>query len=345
MEGGEDLDIAPLGIPPHPTSRSQRAEFLRQHAISAFDTGPLTVDIAGGIEIAAAARAFDWTWTRADLDRFTRATGWRLEGDPGTADRTVWAKTPLHLDVARARFNCDGERLESIRVTLSDSIESQLFDEGLPAEVRDQLTAAFSRALDGFRAELGAPVHGVLGPAHGPVWATPALSLGLVTDDDTVGLFLVNPAERTRRLVLEQQHHGQRAAGREWTQFFDDLAGLVIETPEDTEVTVDAGTRGSTHLVRTPDALLVYLDTDAALGLTPRVTDLMLGNGWQPPGVDRASWRHSMRLPALFRDHRHFVEFALWPLRTRMTPDTTWSVRIAGMDQGLRSPSTGATGS
>ncbi|GAB4589867.1 DUF6301 family protein [Nocardia sp. IFM 10818] len=345
VEGGADLDIAPLGIPLHPTSRSQRAEFLRQHAISAFDTGPLAVDVPGGIEIAAAARAFDWTWKRGDLQRFSERAGWTPQGTAAAADRTAWAGTPLHIDEARARFTFDGDRLESIRVTLSDSIESHLFDEGLPAEVGEQLTAAFTRALEGFRAELGTPVHGVIGQAHGPVWATPGLTLGLVAEHDTVDLYLVNPAERARRLVLEQQHTGQRAAGREWRQFFDDLAGLVLETPEDQEVIVDAGTRGSTHLVRTPDALLVHLDTEAALGLAPRVTDLMLGNGWQRPGVDRACWRHSMRLPALFRDHRHFVEFALWPLRTRMTPDTTWSVRIDGMDQGLRSPSTGATGS
>ncbi|MEV6068148.1 DUF6301 family protein [Nocardia sp. NPDC052001] len=344
VEGGEDLDVTLLGIPPHATARTQRAEFLRSNAPYGFDIGPLRVDVPGGIEIARAAKDFDWSWSRADIAAFTERLGWRLEGDPGPSDRVVHAKTELRIDHSRARYCYGGDRLEAVCITLSDSIESQLYEEGPPAEVRDQLTAAVTRAVEGLRAELGAPVHGTLRHAHGPVWASKNLVIGIVPDENTVELYLVNPAERGRQLIIEQQQTARRAAEREWRQFFDDLAVVVAELPENAEATVDAGDRGTAHFHRDADGLRVSLDAEAGLGLHPRITGLMRANGWQRPEAARPVWRCGLYRPALYRDFRHFVEFALWPLRTRMGPYTVLRVRSGTEDHDLRTPSTGATG-
>lgn len=342
VEGGPDLDLTPLGLPPHPTARTQRAEFLREHAISAFDGGPLRVDVPGGIEIARAARDFEWTWTRADVTGFADRLGWSVLSE-GAQGRLVVAHTALRVDQARAVFGFDGDKLESVCVTLSDGIESALYDEGLPTEVREQLTAAFTRASEGFRDDLGVPVHGTLWHNPGPVWMSDRLSLGVVAGDDTVDLYLMNPAERTRRLVLEQQQTARRATEREWRQFFDDLSAIVADLPTGAVAIVDAGDRGSVHFTREAHALHVRLDAEAGLGLVPRVTALMRGNGWQRPDVEHPVWRHALRDPLLVRDFRHFVEFALWPLRTRMAAHTLLLVSAAGVDQPVRTPSIGAT--
>ncbi|MEV6770755.1 DUF6301 family protein [Nocardia sp. NPDC051030] len=344
VESGEDLDIAPLGIAPNLSSRSQRAEFLRGHAPFGFDIGPLRVDVPGGIEIARAAAEFGWSWLRADAERFAEQAGWRWEKRPGPADRLAWAKTALRVDPARAQFSYDGDRLESVCVTISDGIESQLFDEGVPAEIREQLSAAFTRAVDGFRAEFGTPVHGVLWHAYGPVWVTPKLALGLVAGTDTVELYLVNPAERARRQVLEQQHTARRATEREWVQFYDDLAAITAELSDGEQVVVDAGELGAARIEREAELLRVELDPEAGLGLHPRVKDLMLGKGWLRPGTERAVWRHRLRRPDLVRDCRRYVEFALWPLRTRMSQETVLRVTVDDVDRGFRTPSTGAVG-
>ncbi len=342
VEGGEDLDIAPLGIAPHPTSRSQRAEFLRANAPYGFDSGPLRIEVPAAIEIARTAMKFDWTWSRADLSRFIEQVGWQPEGEAGRADKVVWLKTEVRVDGPRARFCYDGERLEAICLTISDSIDSYLFDEGVPAEIHEQLTAAYTRAVEGFRAEFGMPVHGTLWHAQGPVWTFGALALGLVIGVDTVELYLVDPAERARRLVLEQQRTARRAVDREWRQFFDDLAAAAAELTEGQELVVDAGHRGAAHIVREAEVLRVELDSEAGLGLTPRVTVLMLGKGWLRPGVERAVWRHRTRTPTLLRDFRRYVEFALWPLSTRMGPETLLRVRVNGVQRVVRTPSTGA---
>ncbi|MEU0539158.1 DUF6301 family protein [Nocardia sp. NPDC005978] len=342
IDGEADLDIAVLGIAPHPTARTQRAEFLREHAVSSFDAGPLRVDVPGGLEIAKAAREFDWTWTRADVSAFAERAGWSLRSDEARP-RLVPAHTTLRVEQERALFSFDGDRLESVCVTLSDSIESGLYDEGLPVEVREQLTAAFTRAADGFRGDLGTPVHGTLWRTPGPVWMSERLSVGVVAGTDTVDLYLVNPAERDRRLVLEQQQTARRATDREWRQFFDDLTAIVAELPSGGAAVVDAGDRGSVHFSRGPESLRVYLDAEAGAGLNPRVTELMRANGWQRPEVATAVWRHSLPDPVLFRDFRHFVEFALWPLRTRLAPHTLLLVSADGADRPVRTPSIGAT--
>ncbi|WP_157762551.1 DUF6301 family protein [Nocardia yamanashiensis] len=363
VEGGADIDIAPLGVPAHPTSRSQRAEFLRQHAISVFDAGPLRVDIPAGVEIARAARDFDWTWTRADVDRFAELTGWRWEGvvrgltgpgvreQRGTAaavsawprDRIVRAVTEVRVDGARARFCFDGDRLEAVCVSISDSIESALYEDGLPVEVREQLTAAHTRATEGLREEFGMPVHGTLWQAHGPVWANARLTLGLVAGPDTVELYIVNPAERARRLIPEQQHTARRAGNREWRQFFDELACLAGDLAPGGHLTVDTDLDGGARIDRDVEGVRVRLDAVAGKELPPRVTELMTANGWSRPDSGNPHWRHGMRLPVLFRDFRYYVEFALWPLCTRMRPGTVLRVWLDGADQGLRTPSTGST--
>ncbi|WP_067567663.1 DUF6301 family protein [Nocardia acidivorans] len=344
VEGGQDLEVAALGIPPHATARTQRAEFLRSNAPYGFDIGPLRVDIPSGIDIARAAREFDWSWTRADIAAFAERIGWQLEGEPGPSDRVVRVKTALRVDHSQARYCYDGDRLESVCITLSDSIESHLYEQGPPVEVREQLTAAVTRAVDALRAEFGTPVHGTIRQAFGPVWSSRDVAIGVVPDDNTVELHLVNPAERGRQLIIEQQQTARRAAEREWRQFFDDFAVVVAELPENTEATVDAGDRGTAHFQRDADGLRVRLDAEAGLGLHPRVTGLMRANGWQRPEAARPVWRHGLYRPALYRDFRHFVEFALWPLCTRMGPYTVLRVRTGEEYHDLRTPSMGATG-
>ncbi|GAP33325.1 DUF6301 family protein, partial [Nocardia seriolae] len=349
IAGGPDLDVTPLGVPPHPTSRTQRADFLRRHATSEFDAGPLRVDVPAGIEIARAARAFDWTWTRADLAAFAAAAGWKPVHDTDTAERTVWADTDLRVDDPRARFCFDGDRLEAVCVTLSDSIESFLYDEGLPAEVREQRTAAYARALDGFRAEFGMPRHGVLGHAHGPAWPDARLTVGVVVEADTVELYLVPAADRDRRLIIEQQRAAQRAREREWAQFFEELAGLIADLTETGQLTVDAGEphRARVNLDRDPggrELLRLELASATARALSPRVLKLMLRDGWQHPDPRYPLWRIDLPLPALPRDLRRLARLAVWPLRTLMPPEAGLRVLLDGLDQPLRSPSTGSIG-
>ncbi|WP_405487163.1 DUF6301 family protein [Nocardia sp. NBC_00511] len=342
--GGADLDVAPLGIALHPTSRGQRAEFLRRHSAYEFDAGPLRVDVPAGIEIARAARAFDWTWTRADLDRFAAIVGWKPVHDDDTGQRTVWAETTLQVDDPRARFLFDGDRLESVAVTVSDSIESFLYDEGLPEEVREQRTAAHARAADAFHTEFGDTRHLVLGQAHGPGWPSTRLNLGLVAEADTVELYLVNPAERERRLIIEQQQTAHRAREREWRQFFDDLAALAGGLAAAGQLTIDAGEEHRSRIDRDGDTLRLELSTATSRALRPRVLTLMLRDGWQQPDGRYPLWRNDLELPALPRDLRRLAQLAVWPLQTLMRPDTRVRVLLNGDDQPVRSPSTGAIG-
>ncbi|MTE14665.1 hypothetical protein GLP40_18080 [Nocardia sp. CT2-14] len=344
VEGGADLDLTPLGIPPHPTSRTQRAEFLRRQAVSEFDAEPLRVDVPAGVEIARAARAFDWTWTRADLDGFAAAMGWKPLHDPDNGDRTVWADTALRVDDPRARFCFDGDRLEAVCVTLSDSIESFLYDEGLPAEVREQRTAAQARALDGFRAEFGAPRHAVLGQTHGPAWPDARLTLGLVTEPDTVELYLVRPGERDRRLVIEQQRAAHRAHDREWAQFHEELAALITDLTDSGQLTVDAGEPHRARVDRDEDLLRLELAGATARELSPRVLRFMLRDGWQHPDHRYPLWHIDLHLPALPRDLRRLARLAVLPLRTLMSPQAHLRVLVNGEYQPVRTPSTGAIG-
>ncbi|MEC3958161.1 DUF6301 family protein [Nocardia sp. CDC153] len=344
VEGGPDLDVSVLDVPPHPTSRSQRAEFLRRHATYDFDAGPLRVDVPAGIEIARAARDFDWTWTRADLAGFAAAAGWKPVHDSDTGERTVWADTDLRVDDPRARFCFDGDRLEAVCVTLSDSIESFLYDEGLPAEVREQRDAAHARAVDGFRAEFGVPRHGVLGQSHGPAWPDAGLTLGVIAETDTVELYLVPAADRDRRLIIEQQRAAHRAHEREWAQFFEELAGLIADLTEPGQLTVDAGEPHRARIDRDHDLLRLELASAAARALSPRVLKLMLRDGWQHPDHRYPLWRIELRLPALPRDLRRLARRAVWPLRTLMPPAAPLRVLLNGLDQPVRSPATGAIG-
>ncbi|MEU6579821.1 DUF6301 family protein [Nocardia sp. NPDC046763] len=348
VEGGADLDVTPLGVPPHPTSRSQRAEFLRRHAVSDFDAGPLRVDVPAGVEIARAARAFDWTWTRADLDGFAAAAGWKPVHDNDTGERTVWTDTELGVDDPRARFCFDGDRLEAVCVTLSDSIESFLYDEGLPGEVREQRTAAQARALDGFRAEFGVPRHAVLGQAHGPAWPDDRLTVGLVTEPDTVELYLVRPGERDRRLIIEQQRAAFRAHDREWAQCYEELAALIADLTESGQLTVDAGEphRARINLDHDQDRELLRLELASATAreLSPRVLRFMLRDGWQHPDHRYPLWHIDLPLPALPRDLRRLARLAVLPLRTLMPPQARLRVLLNGEFQAVRAPSTGAIG-
>ncbi|AYF74568.1 hypothetical protein D7D52_12615 [Nocardia yunnanensis] len=344
VEGGADLDLTSLGVPVHPTSRTQRAEFLRNHAAYDFDAGPLRVDVPAGIEIARAARAFDWTWTRADLPGFVAASGWKAVHDNDSGERVVWADTGLRVDDPRARFCFDGDRLEAVCVTLSDSIESFLYDEGLPAEVREQRTAAHARALDGFRAEFGMPRHGVLGQAHGPAWPDAKLTLGVITEVDTVELYLTPPGDRDRRLIIEQQRAAHRARDREWAQFHEELAGLVADLTETGQLTVDAGEPHRARIDRDHELLRLELASATARALSPRVLKFMLRDGWQHPDHRYPLWRIDVRLPTLPRDLRRLARLAVLPLRTLMPPQARLRVLLNGLDQPVRSPSTGAIG-
>ncbi|MFE3191395.1 DUF6301 family protein [Nocardia sp. NPDC059240] len=344
VEGGADLDVTPLGVPPHPTSRTQRAEFLRRHATYDFDAGPLRVDVPAGIEVARAARAFDWTWTRADLDAFTVAVGWKPVHDSTAGERTVWVDTDLTVDDPRARFCFDGDRLEAVCLTLSDSIESFLYDEGLPDEVREQRTAAHARAVDGFRAEFGLPRYGVLGQLHGPAWPGADLTLGVVTDADTVELHLVPAADRDRRLIIEQQRAAQRAREREWAQFFDELAGLITDLTDAGQLTVDAGEPHRARIDRHGELLRLELASATARALSPRVLKFMLRDGWQHPDHQYPLWRIEIPLPALPRELRRLARLAVLPLRTLLPPQGQLRVLLDGLDQPVRSPSTGSIG-
>ncbi|MBL1073130.1 hypothetical protein JK358_01845 [Nocardia sp. 2] len=344
VEGGDDLDIAPLGIPLNSTSRSKRAEYLLHNAAYPFDSEPLRTDVPGGIEIARAAQAFEWSWTRADAERFADQTGWKPQRAPKPDGRTTWVQTGMRVDTPTAVCTFDGDRLESICVTLSDSIESHLYEDGLPEDVRAQLSAAFARLTDGFRSDLGQPVHGVLWHAHGPVWSSPNLMLGLVADTDTVDLFLVNPAERARRLIIEQQRFAHRAEDREWRQFIDDLAAVAAGLAEGAQLIIDSREHGFARLNRTERELAVELVGVTGPQPQPRVAEVMVRDGWRHPDEQRPRWRNALRLPALRRDFRWFMELVLWPLRTEMTPETELHVRVDGWDQGLRTPSIGASG-
>ncbi|MFJ4658757.1 DUF6301 family protein [Nocardia sp. NPDC088792] len=342
VEGGDDLDITALGIPEHPTARGQRAEFLRHHTAVEADAEPLRIDVPGGVEIARAARDFAWTWTRADVAAFLEVTGWKPVHDPREGEREVWADTDVRVEGPRARFSFDGDRLESVCVTLSDSIESFLYDEGLPAEVREQRTAAFTRAIDGFRSEFGTPVHAALWHAHGPVWPSPRLSLGLVADADTVDLHLVNPAERERRLIIEQQQAAHRARDREWGQFFDDLAGLAADLTAAGQLTVDGGADNRARIDLDGETVRLELSSATARQLSPRVLRFMLRDGWLAPDSRYPLWRIILPLPALPRDYRFLAQLSVWPLRARMGPGVPLRVRLDGVEQPLRFPSTGA---
>ncbi|MFE2956347.1 DUF6301 family protein [Nocardia tengchongensis] len=344
VEGGPDLEVAALGIPPHPTSRTQRAEFLRRHAVSEFDAGPLRVEVPAGIGIARAARAFDWTWTRADLDGFAAVVGWKPVHETDAGERTVWADTELRVDDPRARFLFDGDRLEAVCVTLSDSIESFLYDEGLPADVLAQRTAAQARALEGFRAEFGAPRHAVLGQSHGPAWPDARLTLGLVPEADTVELYLVPPGERDRRLIIEQQRAAHRAHDREWSQFYEELAALAADLADTGQLTVDAGDPHRARIDRDGDLLRLELATATARELSPRVLKFMLRDGWQHPDHRYPLWHIDLRLPALPRDLRRLARLAVLPLRTLIPPQATLRVLQNGDYLPVRAPSTGVIG-
>ncbi|MFE3955850.1 DUF6301 family protein [Nocardia sp. NPDC059091] len=97
------------------------------------------MDRAGAAEIAEAAKRFDWTWTRANVERFVADVGW---GEPeDSAAEAVWLESVTGVLVNQPRahvFGTDG-RVDSVVVTVADMVD----------EVGPMVAAAFHQVLMG----------------------------------------------------------------------------------------------------------------------------------------------------------------------------------------------------
>lgn len=159
------------------------------------------VDVAGAVEIAAAAAQFAWTWTARDIHDFAAVAGWTTPM-PGSVDGFRMCRTRLRVAAAEAVFALDEQgRLEQAWAAVTD--ERKRRHGPVPA-------AVFERFVAEFRARYGEPAVRSDGPLFVPhvSWLLPDLVLELSAGTGVL-VRLMNPARYHGR---EEGRNGRRAA-------------------------------------------------------------------------------------------------------------------------------------
>ncbi|MBF6135082.1 hypothetical protein IU501_18995 [Nocardia otitidiscaviarum] len=169
----------------------------------------IRVDRAGACEIAEAAKGFDWTWTRANVDRFVAEVGW---GEPkDSAEEMVWLEsvTSVRVNEPRARvFGADG-RVDAVVVTVADTADEV-------DELGPTLAAAFHEVSIGVWTRWEPPTEPRVLAAFGASWVFSNVVVGVGMGERSVELWLIAPAERQRVLATEQRAISDFISSAEW---------------------------------------------------------------------------------------------------------------------------------
>ncbi|MEC3919361.1 DUF6301 family protein [Nocardia sp. CDC160] len=169
----------------------------------------MLVDRTGASEIAATAKGFDWTWTRANVERFVADVGWG--GLEDSAEAAVWLESVTGVLVNRPRarvFGADG-RVNAVVVTVADAADEV-------DELGPMVAAAFHDVLMGVWTHGEWPTERKVLGEFGASWVFPNIVVGVAMGDCSVELWLIAPAERQRVLALEQRAISDFTSSPEW---------------------------------------------------------------------------------------------------------------------------------
>lgn len=185
----------------------------------------MRVDRAAVVEIAEAAKGFEWTWTRANVEQFVAKLGW---GEPqDSAVETVWLEsvTGVLVNQPRARVFGSDDRVDSVVVTVADTDEVD--------ELGPMLAAAFHEVLMGMWAGGNPPTERTVLGEFGAGWVFSNVVLGVRMGKRSVELWLIAPAERERVLGLERKAIGDFVSSPEWRAGAAAISVLAQANPED----------------------------------------------------------------------------------------------------------------
>ncbi|MGX1810797.1 DUF6301 family protein [Nocardia sp. NPDC055321] len=321
--GIDSLHLSDDRTRPHPGRPSPENDFNRTRFEPNSDRrwkSYVDLDLSGALAITHTASAFDWTWTRVDVERFAAHAGWELEDDAAHGDM-IYAATGFEVNDPKAIFWLDGEALTSLDIMISDDFSDiDLEDEGY-AHLVTALELAMCAALTGFRDELGDPLHGSLGSGSDLCWEFPGFVAGPNHNYDSILLQISGPAEREQGLADSAERVVSRVRAAIWEQLTADFAVVVAAVHAGgSGVRIEAGGGRFATVTGGPEGL------ELTLGATPTATrwrfsestrnHLVEDRGWTAPNRARPNWHRRLDAPALFRDYLDLARSAIWALRT-----------------------------
>ncbi|MTE17220.1 DUF6301 family protein [Nocardia aurantiaca] len=325
-QGGRDLDttaLAPADDSPWVVVRSGGSHEVFEELAPAQSSDDMELDLPGTLGLIRAASTFDWTWTRADVERFADHAGWGSRTDL-KLNRMIYAGTNLELSFPQAIFWLDGEALERVQVTISaDMSDYDLEDPGY-AYLKDELVHTMRAALHGLRDALGEPVHGSLQYGKSLCWEFPGVHVGVQNDQHCIILELVNPARREESRQIRLRHAVEDIQRTAWNQVTEDLGALVATLAAGSDLVVKGADHLSARFRALSDALMLELDDpDGATSQFSEGTRKHMINyqGWTPPTETRPRWLQRLSFPAMSRDYEHLAHCVIWSLRTQTTKD------------------------
>ncbi|GAB2535777.1 hypothetical protein GCM10027167_45920 [Nocardia heshunensis] len=280
----------------------------------------LELDVPGTLAVIEAASTFDWTWTRADVERFAEHAGWQQLSDL-KLDRMIYGRTSLALSYPKVIFWLDGDALEHIQVTISSDVSDYDLESDSYAYLKDELELTFRAATQGLRDALGDPLHGTLRFGKNLCWDLSDATAGVVHNHDSIVLELVGPANRDSSSRISLRHTVEQIQRTAWNQATEDLGAIIATLPVGSALTVTGADHCSARFTALPGHLELELDfPDDAKPPSDSTAKHMIGHqGWTPPDDTDPRWRKTLPSPAMQRDHHDLAFNAIWFLRTKST--------------------------
>ncbi|WP_330185157.1 DUF6301 family protein [Nocardia sp. NBC_01503] len=136
-------------------------------------------------EIVRIAARLDWTWTIADIDRFSSATGWAVLRR-STYGATM--QTDLMVPLPKASVYTSGDQLKYFSIAVTDT------NFGEPPSDPEGVVDDFAALGVWMMTELGRPARRTPGAESSIRWDLPNLVVSLSTLGTQVRLRLINPA-------------------------------------------------------------------------------------------------------------------------------------------------------
>lgn len=186
----------------------------------------MRVDRAGAVEIAEAAKKFEWTWTRENLERFAADLRWGELQDSESEE--VWLESVTGVLVNRPRaqvFGSDG-RVDYLVVTVADMTDDA-------AEPGPTVSAAFHHVLMGLWTPSGPPAERTVLARFGASWVLDDVVVGVRMGERSVELCLIAPAERNRVLGLQSEAIEEFTSSARWGAGAQTISQLAQADPGD----------------------------------------------------------------------------------------------------------------
>ncbi|MFF0613029.1 DUF6301 family protein [Nocardia tengchongensis] len=279
------------------------------------------LDVPGALEVVAAAATFDWTWTRADVERFAAHAGWSDVFAPDGYPMIYATSTLNDGNYERnVIFWSEGDKLTSIQVYVSTDLCDYDLEDDSYSHLKDQLDLAAQLTLAGFRESLGDPVHGKLKYSSALCWEFPDFTVGPLRNDTVIVLELTAPSQRDLNRTITLAAAAGSLTAATWHQLTEDLAHLLaVALPAEATLTIGGDDNWFARFTRQPGTLHAelgspeFLDPEWQLDLTAHLTY----QGWTPPDAIRNNWRRELSLPVMPRDYLHLAGTTIAALRRR----------------------------